>query len=100
MDGAAMDSDGRYAQDEADRKRKEAEVMNTEVNIDGNKLKLSDMFPDHYAAKDFHTKLKLLHAGQNGGSNQTEGEPDDAGLSIMQKEKQELDDALFTGKKK
>ena len=55
-----------YAAQEAKRKAEEDAMMNTEITLNGVKLKLKDMFPDYWAAKDFYTKLNLLNKSKGG----------------------------------
>ena len=55
-----------YAAKEAERKAEEDKMMNTEITLNGVKLKLKDMFPDYWAAKDFYTKLNLLNKSKGG----------------------------------
>lgn len=74
-------------QNEMDKKRMqdEEEALNHPVTIDGHKLKLRDVFPDAYAAKEFRTKLKLLNS-------RASGEPDAEGLDMLQKSKKDQED--------
>lgn len=51
---------------EAQRLKDEEIMMNTEVSINGTTLKLKQMFPDCWAAKDFYSKLTLLNAAKGG----------------------------------
>lgn len=55
-----------YAAKEAERIKQDEIMMNTEVEINGTKLKLKDMFADSWAAKDFYTKLNLLNKCKGG----------------------------------
>lgn len=65
------------------RKQDDEEALNHPVTVDGHSLKLRDIFPDAYAARDFRVKLKLLNS-------KASGEPDGEGL----------DEMLFKPKKK
>lgn len=62
--GASISPD--YEAKEAERKLEEDKMMNTEIELNGVKLKLKDMFPDCWAAKDFYTKLNLLNKSVGG----------------------------------
>lgn len=55
-----------YAAADAKRKAEEETMMNTEITLNGVKLRLKDMFPDCWAAKDFYTKLNLLNKSKGG----------------------------------
>ena len=52
-------------EDEA-RKAEDAAMLESEVTLNGVTLKLKDMFPDAWAARDFYTKLKLLNKAKGG----------------------------------
>jgi len=59
-------SPSKWELEEADRKKKDDEMMNTEVVLNGTKLKLNQLFSDCYGAKDFYSKLKLMEATKGG----------------------------------
>ena len=51
---------------EAKRMKEEDEAMNMTVEVNGATLKVKDLFPDYWAAKDFVSKLRLLNASKGG----------------------------------
>lgn len=53
-------------QEDAERKAKEEADMNREVNINGGKFKIKDVFPDYWAARDFISKLNLIEKASGG----------------------------------
>ena len=77
-----------YAAAEAKRKAEEDVMMNTEITLNGVKLRLKDMFPDSWAAKDFYIKLNLLNKSK-GGKELLETSPN----TIMDDEAEESTEA-------
>lgn len=75
---------------EAQRQKEDEEALNHEVNVDGHRLKLRDIFPDAYAARDFRSKLVLLNSKAG-------GEPD-VGPEPESQDEMDLEDKLFSGK--
>ena len=83
------------------RQKDDEEALEHQVTVDGHKLKLRDIFSDAYGAKEFRTKLKLLHS-------KSSGEPDMEGPEFYKsveedrkrkaKEEMELEDRLFKGR--
>lgn len=55
-----------YAAQEAERKAKEEADMNREMTLNGVKLKIKDMFPDSWAAREFIAKLNILEKSKGG----------------------------------
>lgn len=55
-----------YAAKEAERIKQDEIMMNTDVEVNGVKLKLKDMFSDAWGARDFYTKLNLLNKSKGG----------------------------------
>lgn len=72
---------------EIQREKEDNEALDTEVNVDGHKLKLRDMFSDAYQARDFKLKLKLLRSKAG-------GEPDQGPT------KEDLENMMFKGEQK
>lgn len=58
--------DPAYAKDSAERLKAEKVMLEQEVNINGVKLQVKDMFPDPWNAKDFVAKLNLLNKSIGG----------------------------------
>lgn len=85
-----MFSDFHRNKEEAEKAR----IHNHPVEINGKKLKIGDLYPEHYAAKEFHGKLKLLEKGAQGGKDMKAG-----GLGEEPEEEEEddedLEDSLF-----
>ena len=50
-------------------KREEEAMMKTPVNINGVQLTLGDLFPHHYEAKEFMSRLNLIEAAKSGGAD-------------------------------
>lgn len=48
------------------QKEQDEALLNTEFTLNGVKLRLRDMFPDAWAARDFNTKLNLLNKSKGG----------------------------------
>lgn len=55
-----------YEKMEAERKAKEEADMNREMTLNGVKLKIKDMFPDAWAAREFIAKLNILEKSKGG----------------------------------
>lgn len=51
---------------ELQREKDDQEALDHPVKIDGHSLKLRDVFPDAYAAREFRTKLRLLNSKAGG----------------------------------
>ena len=65
-------------EEDDDYRKDEREAMAREVTIDGVKLKLSDLFTNVYDAKDFSSRLNLLHKGGGNSSEPSSGMNEDA----------------------
>jgi hypothetical protein len=79
------------------REKDDNDALETMVNIDGHKLKLRDVFPDAYAAREFRTKLKLLRSRASG---EPDGMDDKMQEEVIKKTAEDLDDELFGAKRK
>lgn len=55
-----------YQEEDKKRKEEEAAMMERPFELNGVKLKIKDMFPDCWAAKEFVTKLNLLEKSAGG----------------------------------
>lgn len=55
-----------YKKREAERLAQEKADMNRVVEINGVKLKIKDMFTDHWQARDFISKLNLIEKSSGG----------------------------------
>ena len=55
-----------YEAKEKERRAKEEADMNREVTVNGVKLKIKDLYPDYWAAKDFLGKLNIIEKTQGG----------------------------------
>ena len=58
--------DSAYAEKQAAREAEEKAMMERPFELNGVKLKIKDMFPDCWAAKEFVTKLNLLEKSAGG----------------------------------
>lgn len=63
-DTVAADSDWKAR--EAKRQAEEEATMNREFSVNGVALKIKDMFPDCWAARDFVSKLNLIEKSAGG----------------------------------
>lgn len=84
MSGVCCEPSPQYTKAEEERKAKEEADMNREFTINGVKLKVKDMFPDCWNAKDFIAKLNLLEKTQGGKDLM-----DDSVKSIMDDDSEE-----------
>lgn len=49
-----------------ERQAEEKKALETPISIDGVALKVKDLFPDYWAAKEFLSKLNLIKKVQGG----------------------------------